>query len=142
MKNIILIIIGFLLFIGASIYCDVNNKDVYVNGTVIAKSEEITTHHKLIKVTTDYILSIHPDNSEKYVDFDYNVPLSTYVKYDVGDKISCKKEAYYILKDPKWYDDKSTLCIIYVFIKLCGMALIILGYFAIIKNLNHKLLFN
>ena len=51
MKNIILIIIGFLLFIGASIYCDVNNKDVYVNGTVIAKSEEITTHHKLIKVT-------------------------------------------------------------------------------------------
>ena len=101
MKNVILIIIGFLLFIGASIYCDVNNKDVYVNGTVIAKNEKITTHHKLIKVTTDYIL-----------------------------------------KDPKWYDDKSTLCIIYVFIKLCGMALIILGYFAIIKNLNHKLLFN
>lgn len=134
MKNIILIIIGFLLFIGASIYCDVNNKDVYVNGTVIAKSKEITTHHKLIKVTTDYILSIHPDNSEKYVDFDYNVPLSTYVKYDVGDKISYKKEAYYILKDPKWYDNKSTLCMIYVFIKLCGMALIILGYFAIINK--------
>ena len=137
MKNVILIIVGFLLFIGASIYCDVNNKDVYVNGTVIAKSGEITINHKSTKVTTDYVLAIHPDNSKKYVDFDYNVPLSTYVKYDVGDKISCKKEAYYILKDPKWYDDKSTLSMIYVFIKLCGMALIILGYFAIINKLEH-----
>lgn len=137
MKNIILIIVGFLLFIGASIYCDVNNKDVYVNGTVIAKSGETTTHYKSTKVTTDYVLAIHPDNSEKYVDFDYNVLLSTYVKYDVGDKISCKKEAYYILKCPKWYDDKSTLSMIYVFIKLCGMALIILGYFAIINKLEH-----
>ena len=137
MKNVILIIVGFLLFIGASIYCDVNNKDVYVNGTVIAKSGEITTHYKSTKVTTDYVLAIHPDNLEKYVDFDYNVPLSTYVKYDVGDKISCKKEAYYILKYPKWYDDKSTLSMIYVFIKLCGMALIILGYFAIINKLEH-----
>ena len=137
MKNVILIIVGFLLFIGASIYCDVNNKDVYINGTIIAKSGEITSHYKSTKVTTDYVLAIHPDNSEKYVDFDYNVPLSTYVKYDVGDKISCKKEAYYILKYPKWYDDKSTLSMIYVFIKLCGMALIILGYFAIINKLEH-----
>lgn len=127
MKNIILIIIGFLLFIGASIYCDVNNKDVYVNGTVIAKSEEITTHHKLIKVTTDYVLAIHPDNSEKYIDFDYNVSLSTYVKYNVGDKISCKTEKYYIMKNPEWYDNKGLLCIIYIGIMLFGIILIIIG---------------
>ena len=133
MKNLILIIIGLLLFIGPSIYCDIN-REVWIDGTVIAKSGEITFHYKSTKVTTDYILAVHPDNSEKYTDFDHKVPLATYVKYNVGDKISCKEEAYYVLKNPKWYDDKSTLSIIYVFIKLCGMALMALGYFMVINK--------
>ena len=63
MKNLILIIIGLLLFILPSIYCDVN-KDVWVDGTVIAKSGEITSHYKSTKVTTDYILAVHPDDTK------------------------------------------------------------------------------
>ena len=133
MKNLTLIIIGLLLFIGPSIYCDIN-REVWIDGTIIAKSGEITSHYKLTKVTTDYILAVHPDDTEKYTDFDHKVPLATYVKYNVGDKISCKEEAYYVLKNPKWYDDKSTLSIIYVFIKLCGMTLMALGYFMIINK--------
>ena len=127
MKNVILIIVGFLLFIGASIYCDVNNKDVYINGTIIAKSGEITSHYKSTKVTTDYILAIHPNDSAKYIDFDHEVSLATYIKYNVGDKISCKTEKYYIMKNPEWYDNKGLLCIIYIGIMLFGIILIIIG---------------
>ena len=133
MKNLTLIIIGLLLFIGPSIYCDIN-REVWIDGTIIAKSGEITSHYKSTRVTTDYILAVHPDYTEKYTDFDHKVPLATYVKYNVGDKISCKEEAYYVLKDPKWHDDKGVLCIIYIFIMLCGIILIILGCFSIIKG--------
>ena len=131
MKNLILIIIGLLLILGPSIYHDANNKYVCIEGTVIAKSGEITTHYKSTKVTTDYILAIHPNDSLKYIDFDHEVSLATYIKYNVGDKISCKTEKYYIMKNAKWYDNKSLLCIIYISIMLFGIILIILGCFTI-----------
>ena len=131
MKNLILIIIGLLLILGPSIYHDANNKYVCIEGTVIAKSDEITTHYKSTKVTTDYILAIHPNDSAKYIDFDHEVSLATYIKYNVGDKISCKTEKYYIMKNPEWYDNKGLLCIIYISIMLFGIILIILGCFTI-----------
>ena len=131
MKNLIIIIVGLLLILGPSIYHDANDKYVQIEGTVIAKSGEITTHYKSTKVTTDYILAIHPNDSVKYIDFDHKVSLATYIKYNVGDKISCKTEKYYIMKNPEWYDNKSLLCIIYISIMLFGIILIILGCFTI-----------
>ena len=131
MKNLILIIIGLLLIVGPSIYHDNNDKYVQIEGTVIAKSDEITTHYKSTKITTDYILAIHPNDSLKYIDFDHEVSLATYIKYNVGDKISCKTEKYYIMKNAEWYDNKSLLCIIYISIMLFGIILIILGCFTI-----------
>ena len=127
MKNLILIIIGLLLIVGPSIYHDNNDKYVQIEGTVIAKSDEITTHYKSTKITTDYILAIHPNDSLKYIDFDHEVSLATYIKYNVGDKISCKTEKYYIMKNPEWYDNKSLLCIIYIGIMLFGIILIVIG---------------
>ena len=127
MKNLILIIIGLLLIVGPSIYHDNNDKYVQIEGTVIAKSDEITTHYKSTKITTDYILAIHPNDSAKYIDFDHEVSLATYIKYNVGDKISCKTEKYYIMKNPEWYDNKSLLCIIYIGIMLFGIILIVIG---------------
>lgn len=133
MKNLIFIVIGLLMFVGPSIYHDVYKKDVWVDGTVIAKSGEITSHYKSTRVTTDYILAVHPNDTEKYTDFDHKVPLATYVKFNVGDKISCKEEAYYVLKNPKWHDDKDVLCIIYIFITLCGIILINIGVLSYIR---------
>ena len=133
MKNLVIIIIGLLLILGPSMYHDANDKYVQIEGTVIAKSGEIVSHYKSTRVTTDYILAVHPDDTEKYTDFDHKVPLATYVKFNVGDKISCKEEAYYVLKNPKWHDDKGVLCIIYIFITLCGLILIILGCFSILE---------
>ena len=127
MKNLILIIIGLLLIVGPSIYHDNNDKYVQIEGTVIAKSDEITTHYKSTKVTTDYILAIHPNDSAKYIDFDHEVSLATYIKYNVGDKISCKTEKYYIMKNPEWYDNKGLLCRIYIGIMLFGIILIVIG---------------
>ena len=131
MKNLILIIIGLLLIVGPSIYHDNNDKYVQIEGTVIAKSDEITTHYKSTKVTTDYILAIHPNDSLKYIDFDHEVSLATYIKYNVGDKISCKTEKYYIMKNPEWYDNKDLFCIIYIGIMLFSIILIILVCFTI-----------
>ena len=134
MKNLIFIVIGLLMFVGPSIYHDVYKKDVWVDGTVMAKSGEIVSHYKSTRVTTDYILAVHPDDTEKYTDFDHKVPLATYVKFNVGDKISCKTEEYYILKDVKWYDDKGILCIIYIFITLLGVIFMVLGCCKIISK--------
>ena len=133
MKNLIFIIIGLLLFVGPSIYHENYKKDIWVDGIVIAKSGEIVSHYKSTKITTDYILAIHPNDSEKYTDFDHKVSLATYVKYKVGDNISCKEEAYYVLKNPKWYDDKGALCIIYIFVMLCGLLFMLLGCYNIIN---------
>lgn len=127
MKKLVIIIIGLLLMVGPSMYHDANNKYVQIEGTVIAKSGEITSHYKSIKVTTDYILAIHPNDSAKYIDFDHEVSLATYIKYNVGDKISCKTEKYYIMKNPEWYDNKGLLCIIYIGIMLFGIILIVIG---------------
>lgn len=134
MKNLIFIVIGLLMFVGPSIYHDVYKKDVWVDGTVIAKSGEITSHYKSTIVNTNYILAVHPDDTEKYTDFDHEVPLATYVKFNVGDKISCKTEEYYILKDVKWYDDQGILCIIYIFITLLGVIFMVLGCCKIISK--------
>lgn len=131
MKKLIIIIIGLLLILGPSIYHDANDKYVQIEGTVIAKSGEITTHYKSTKVTTDYILAIHPNDSAKYIDFDHEVSLATYIKYNVGDKISCKTEKYYIMKNPEWYDNKSLLCIIYIGIMLLGVIFMVSGCFKI-----------
>lgn len=127
MKKLVIIIIGLLLIVGPSMYHDANDKYVQIEGTVIAKSDEITSHYKSTKVTTDYILAIHPNDSTKYIDFDHEVSLATYIKYNVGDKISCKTEKYYIMKNPEWYDNKSLLCIIYIGIMLFGIILVIIG---------------
>ena len=134
MKNLIFIVIGLLMFVGPSIYHDVYKKDVWVDGTVIAKSGEITSHYKSTIINTNYILAVHTDDTEKYTDFDHEVPLATYVKFNVGDKISCKTEEYYILKDVKWYDDKGILCIIYIFITLLGVIFMVLGCCKIISK--------
>lgn len=127
MKNLVIIIIGLLLMVGPSMYHDANDKYVQIEGTVIAKSDEITSHYKSTKVTTDYILAIHPNDSLKYIDFDHEVSLATYIKYNVGDKISCKTEKYYIMKNPEWYDNNGLLCIIYAGIMLFGIILIVIG---------------
>ena len=64
MKNIILIIIGFLLFIGASIYCDVNNKDMiikkkliilFINVIQIFKSSDILKDNLICVDIVNYI---------------------------------------------------------------------------------------
>lgn len=75
-----------------------------ISGTVIAKSGDIKSRYKSTRVYTEYIFAIHPDNS-RLSDFDIEVPLHSYVKFNVGDKIifyDVNINKY--LKDPKWYE--------------------------------------
>ena len=57
-----------------------------ISGTVIAKSGDIKSRYKSTRIYTDYIFAIHPDDS-RFSDFDIEVPLHRYIKYDVGDKV-------------------------------------------------------
>ena len=79
-----------------------NRQDI--SGTVIAKSDYIKSRYKSTRVYTEYIFAIHPDNS-RLSDFDIEVPLHSYVKFNVGDKVifyDMNINTY--LKDPKWYE--------------------------------------
>ena len=79
-----------------------NRQDI--SGTVIAKSDYIKSRYKSTRVYTEYIFAIHPDNS-RLSDLDIEVPLHSYVKFKVGDKIvfyDVNINKY--LKDPKWYE--------------------------------------
>ena len=79
-----------------------NRQDI--QGTIIAKSDEIQSKYKSTKVYTEYIFAIHPNN-KRLSDFDLKVPLHCYVKFNVGDKIILHNEKINkYLKDPKWYE--------------------------------------
>ena len=79
-----------------------NRQDI--QGTIIAKSDEIQSKYKSTKVYTEYIFAIHPNN-KRLSDFDLKVPLHCYIKFNVGDKIILHNEKINkYLKDPKWYE--------------------------------------
>ena len=79
-----------------------NRQDI--SGTIIAKSGNIKSRYKSTRVYTEYIFAIHPDDS-RLSDFDIEVPLHSYVKFDVGDKVVFHdKNINKYLKDPKWYE--------------------------------------
>ena len=79
-----------------------NRQDI--QGTIIAKSDEIQSKYKSTKVYTEYIFAIHPNN-KRLSDFDLKVPLHCYIKFNVGDKIVLHNEKINkYLKDPKWYE--------------------------------------
>ena len=99
--KITLVIISICCLISLFMTCG-NRQDI--QGTIIAKSDEIQSKYKSTKVYTEYIFAIHPNN-KRLSDFDLKVPLHCYVKFNVGDKIVLHNEKINkYLKDPKWYE--------------------------------------
>ena len=99
--KIALVIIPICCLISLFMACG-NRQDI--QGTIIAKSDEIQSKYKSTKVYTEYIFAIHPNN-KRLSDFDLKVPLHCYVKFNVGDKIVLHNEKINkYLKDPKWYE--------------------------------------
>ena len=101
----------FISFIYLCKSCD-NRQDV--SGTVIAKSGDIKSRYKSTRIYTAYVFAIHPDDS-RLSDFDIEVPLHTYIKFNVGDKVVFHDENISkYLKDPKWYEKDSVWAIIFL----------------------------
>ena len=99
--KIALVIIPICCLISLFMACG-NRQDI--QGTIIAKSDEIQSKYKSTKVYTEYIFAIHPNN-KRLSDFDLKVPLHCYIKFNVGDKIVLHNEKINkYLKDPKWYE--------------------------------------
>ena len=77
-----------------------------VSGVIIGKSEEVCSNRKSTKVYTDYVFAIHSDD-KRLSDFDIEVPLCSYVKFNVGDKVVFRDvDIYSKLEDPSWYQDQ------------------------------------
>ena len=107
-----------------------NRQDI--SGTVIAKSGDIKSRYKSTKIYTEYIFAIHPDDS-RFSDFDIEVPLNRYIKFDVGDKVVFHDEDINkYLKDPKWYEKNNVwdiICMVLWFISICFLILIMIEYY-------------
>lgn len=105
------IVCCFISFFYLCKSCD-NRQDV--SGTVIAKSGDIKSRYKSTRIYTEYVFAIHPDDS-RLSDFDIEVPLHTYIKFNVGDKVVFYDENISeYLKDPKWYEKDSVWAIIFL----------------------------
>ena len=77
-----------------------------VSGVIIGKSEEVSSNRKSAKVHTDYIFAIHSDDN-RLSDFDIEIPLCSYVKFNVGDKVVFRDvDIYSKLEEPSWYQDQ------------------------------------
>lgn len=113
------------LFKSCGIYQD-------ISGTVIAKSGDIKSKYKSTKICTEYIFAIHPDDS-RFSDFDIEVPLHRYIKYNVGDKVVFYDENISkYLKDPKWYEKRivwAIICVVLWFITSSYLILIIIEHY-------------
>ena len=107
-----------------------NRQDI--SGTVIAKSGDIKSRYKSTRIYTEYIFAIHPDDS-RFSDFDIEVPLHRYIKYDVGDKVvfyDVNINKY--LKDPKWYEKNNVwdiICMVLWCFSICFLILIMIEYY-------------
>ena len=99
-----------------------NHQDI--SGTVIAKSGDIKSRYKSTRIYTEYIFAIHPDDS-RLSDFDIEVPLHSYIKFDVGDKIVFYNENINkYLKDPRWYE-KDEVWVLIFFVLSISMLLLL-----------------
>ena len=102
-----------------------------ISGTVIAKSGDIKSKYKSTRIYTEYIFAIHPDDS-RFSDFDIEVPLHRYIKYDVGDKVVFYDEDINkYLKDPKWYEKDE------VWATICVVLLCVICYFLICLGIEY-----
>ena len=91
-----------------------------VSGVIIGKSEDVCSNRKSTKVHTDYVFAIH-SNDNRLSDFDIEVPLNSYVKFDVGDKVVFRDiDIYSKLEEPSWYQDQ-ILCRVLIMLLTCGI---------------------
>ena len=91
-----------------------------VSGVIIGKSEDVRSNRKSTKVYTEYVFAIHSDDKRLY-DFDIEVPLNSYVKFNVGDKVVFRDvDIYSKLEDPSWYQNQ-ILCRVLIMLLTWGI---------------------
>ena len=96
-----------------------------ISGTVIGKGDYIKSRYKSTRVYTEYIFAIHPDDS-RLSDFDIEVPLHSYIKFDVGDKIVFYNENINkYLKDPRWYEKDEVWVVIFIVLSISMLLLLL-----------------
>ena len=129
--KIALVVTAICCFISLFKSCG-NRQDI--SGTVIAKSGDIKSRYKSTRIYTEYIFAIHPDDS-RLSDFDIEVPLHSYIKFDVGDKIVFYNENINkYLKDPRWYEKDEVWVVIFIVLSI-SMLLLLLFHTLINRDL-------
>ena len=134
-SKITAIIISLFMIIGSAIfvYClPPSHEDIAV--TIVAKSDGVKSHYKSTKVRTQYLFAFHPDDP-KYDDFDMEVPLAKYIKYNVGDRLILKdKEINNYLKESSVFTDIVFWNVMGAFIGILGLSFLCFSISAKIEN--------
>lgn len=102
LKEVIKLVVILALSMGLVI-CIYKTFDdrVDISGTIIAKDKVAVG-----RGSQRYVFAIHPDNDTCFVDFDIEVPLYNYAKFEVGDKIVFRDISnYQKIRNLKWYND-------------------------------------
>lgn len=100
LKKVINAVVTLALFIGIAIFMYKAFDKVDISGTIIAKDKIAVG-----KGSQVCLFAIHPDDYTRFTDFDIEVPLYKYVKYEVGDKIVFRDvSTFQKLKNPEWYN--------------------------------------
>ena len=134
-SKITAITISLFMIIGSAIfvYClPTSHEDITV--TIVAKSDGIKSHYKSTKVRTRYLFAFHPDDP-KYDDFDMEVPLAKYIKYNVGDRLTLKHmEVHNYLKESSVFTDIVFWIVMGSFTGILGLILLCFSISAKIEN--------
>lgn len=109
-----------------------SHEDITV--TIVAKSDGVKSHYKSTKVRTQYLFAFHPDDP-KYDDFDMEVSLAKYIKYDVGDRLTLKHmEVHNYLKESSVFTDIIFWNVMGAFIGILGLIFLCLSLSAKIEK--------
>ena len=122
----------FLASTAVCMFCaqSLNDKSYVVPGTVFSKDTEQYAYGKhLRKMSTRYIICVHPNDTDKFKNYSMYVDYETFCTHDVGDKITFSVSENKCLRDFKrsiWVEEFIFIVfILFAILSLFSLACII-----------------
>lgn len=119
LKEVIKLVVILALSMGLVICISKTFNDrVDIQGTIIAKDKVAVG-----RGSQRYVFAIHPDNDTLFVDFDIEVSLHSYAKFEVGDKVVFRDiSTYQRIRNPKWYNDVEIIVLLIFLLAIILLA--------------------
>lgn len=100
-------------------------KKISVPGTVYGKNEGVRGHYKSSRITSEFYVAVHPDDSKRYKDYDIKTTFACYAGLKPGDHVTF--DVYQGEVDRNYKEPNIWVCLI---LEILGGILIVLGFVA------------